>query len=96
MNSRNGHMKTCKGKINRRLNTKGNTLYEVVNKSDPNLLLSEADFVDAVNRNLSRGKFLLLIIGDGIKEGAASIADFLISSGHLNFTFGMVELTIFE
>lgn len=58
--------------------------------------MSESDFVDAVNRNLSRGKFLLLIIGDGIREGAASIAEFLTNAGHLNFTFGMIELTIYE
>jgi hypothetical protein len=37
-----------------------------------------------------------LIIGDGIKEGAASITEFLTNSGHLNFAFGMIELTIFQ
>lgn len=82
--------------LNRKLNKKGNTLYEIASRADSNLLLSEADFVDAVNRNLVRGKFLLLIIGDGIKEGAAGIAEFLNNSGHLNFTFGMIELTIYE
>jgi hypothetical protein len=82
--------------INKKLGVKGNTLYEIVCKADMDLIISEADFVDAVNRNLSRGKFLLLIIGDGIKEGAAGIAEFLTSAGHLNFTFGMIELTIFK
>ena len=50
-------------------------------------MLSEADFVDAVNRNLARGKFLLLIIEDGIKEGAASIAEFLTNSWSFKFHF---------
>ena len=82
--------------LNRKFQTKGNILYDLISKTDSNLLLNEADFVDAVNRNLRRGKFLLLIIGDGIREGAASIAEFLISSGHLNFTFGMIELSIYN
>lgn len=82
--------------INKKLGVKGNTLYEIVCKTDSDLIISEADFVDAVNRNLARGKFLLLIIGDGIKEGASSITEFLTNSGHLNFAFGMIELTIFQ
>ena len=82
--------------LNRKLNRKGNTLYEIAKEYDPNLVLNEADFVDNVSRNLTRGKFLLLIIGDGIREGAAGIADFLSSAAHLNFIFGMIELTIYS
>ncbi len=39
--------------------------------------LDEQDFIDNVSRNLRRGRFLLLIIGDGIKENVAQIAEFL-------------------
>jgi hypothetical protein len=82
--------------LNRKLNRKGNTLFEVAKAYDEHSILSEADFVDTVTRNLARGKFLLLIIGDGIREGASGIADFLTSSAHLNFIFGMIELTIYD
>ncbi len=82
--------------INRRLKTSGNRLYEIAKQADSNYLLGESDFVDAVNRNLRKGNFLLLVIGDGIREGAAGIAEFLVSSGHLNFTFAMIELAIYE
>ena len=82
--------------VNRRLDTSGNRLYEIVKMSDSNYLLSESVFVDAVSRNLRRGNFLLLVIGDGIREGTAGIAEFLVSSGHLNFTFAMIELAIYE
>ncbi len=82
--------------INRRLDTNGNKLYEIVKGSDSNYLLNESNFIDAVSKNLRRGKFLLLVIGDGIREGAAGIAEFLISSGNLNFTFAMIELAIYE
>ena len=82
--------------INRKLKRKGNTLYQIVKENTPNFLINEANFVDNVSRNLSRGKFLLVIIGDGIKEGAMNIANFLSSAGHLSFIFGMVELTVYE
>jgi hypothetical protein len=82
--------------INRKLKRKGNTLYEIIKEKNPNSLINEADFVDNVSRNLNRGKFLLIIIGDGIKEGAMNIANFLSSSAHLNFIFGMVELTLYQ
>ena len=80
--------------INRRLGKKGNTLYEIVQSTNSELAPPEADFVDTVNRNLERGKFLLLIVGDGIREGAIGITEFLSNVGHLNFAFAMIELSI--
>lgn len=82
--------------VNRRLGTKGNSIYEHASKADSNLLLTEPDFIDTVSRNLIRGKFLLLLVGDGIREGVQAIAEFLNNSAHLNFTFAMVELSIYE
>ncbi len=82
--------------INRRLNSKGNTLYNLVKEAHDDLVPQESDFVDSVSRNLERGRFLLLIAGDGIKEGAIGIAEFLSSAGNLNFTFAMVELNIYS
>ncbi|WMX16501.1 DUF4268 domain-containing protein [Aureispira sp. CCB-E] len=82
--------------INRKLKKKGNTLYKMAKEIHPDLIPNESDFVDSVSRNLSRGKFLLLIAGDGIREGAYSIAEFLTNAGHLNFSFAMVELNIFS
>lgn len=82
--------------INKRLNKKGNTLYDLAKEAHEGLVPPESDFVDSVSRNLERGRFLLLIAGDGIREGAIGIAEFLSSAGHLNFTFAMVELNIYS
>ncbi|MCL4819625.1 MAG: hypothetical protein KJ067_10805 [Vicinamibacteria bacterium] len=54
----------------------------------------EARFVDAVAQSLRRGDLLLLIIGDGIREGVGAITEFLEGHGTLHFTFGLVELAI--
>jgi hypothetical protein len=69
-------------------------LYSLVASTNPDV--PEAQFIDSVSRNLKRGEFLLLIVGDGIHEGVAAIADFLESHGTLHFTFGMVEMAIFR
>ena len=45
---------------------KGNVPFELVREQAPGV--DEAEFVDNVARHLRRGEFLLLIIGDGIRE----------------------------
>jgi hypothetical protein len=82
--------------VNRRLGKKGNTLYDLVKSYNADLVPPESDFVDSVSRNLKKGRFLLLIVGDGIREGASGIAEFLSNAGHLNFTFAMVELSLYQ
>ncbi|MDQ8190226.1 DUF4268 domain-containing protein [Roseibacillus persicicus] len=72
---------------------KGNSLMEIVREQHADL--NEAEFVDAVSRGLKQGRFLLLIVGDGIREGVASIADFIQRVGSLEFTFGLVELAFY-
>jgi len=53
-------------------------------------------FVDTVSRSLSRGRFLLLIVGDGIQEGVEHLADTLAKSPHLGFSLALVELAMFR
>jgi hypothetical protein len=57
---------------------------------------NEADFTDTVSRNLDSGKFLLLIVGDGIHEGVEDMAEFLQRTPQLGFTLGLVELALFK
>lgn len=78
----------------RRLGKKGNALFELVAAQYPDI--DEGQFVDEVQQSLKQGRFLLLILGDGIREGAAAIADFIGSVGSLEFTFGLVELAMYE
>ena len=55
-----------------------------------------ARFFDSVTQSLRRGDFLLLIVGDGIREGVGAITDFLDGHASLHFTFGLVEMAIFR
>lgn len=56
----------------------------------------EAMFADNVARNLQKGRLLLLVVGDGIREGVEAIAEYLQGATSLQFTFGLVEAQAFE
>jgi len=53
-------------------------------------------FIDAVSRNLRRGRFLLLLVGDGIHEGVETMTEFLQQHAGLHFTLGLVEMAVFQ
>lgn len=56
----------------------------------------EAEFVDNVTRHLQRGQFLLLIIGDGIREGVENIVDFVQRHSGLHFNLALVEAALYR
>ncbi len=58
-------------------------------------LTDEAAFIDRVAKQLRNGTFLLLIVGDGIRENTENIADFLNNYAGLSFAFGLVEERLF-
>lgn len=71
-----------------------NVLYELVAQRHPDVV--EAEFVDNVTRHLRRGEFLLLIIGDGIREGVEKIVDFVQQHSGLNFNLALVEAALYR
>jgi hypothetical protein len=58
--------------------------------------IDEATFNDRIARDLRLGRFLLLVVGDGIREGAAHLVDHLNDSMSLQHTLAVVELKIWE
>jgi len=80
--------------VSRKTGRKGNALFEIVSERNPGI--SEPQFVDEVSRSLRTGQFLMLIVGDGIREGVDAIAGFLEDYATLQFTFGLVELPVYK
>ena len=70
------------------------SLYDLASGPEP--VVGEAEFVDAVARNLSRGRAVIAVVGDGIREDIAPLAEMLQSHAGQRFTFALVELAIFE
>ena len=56
----------------------------------------QREFVDAVNRCLNAGRFLLLVVGDGIREGVEKMAEVLQRTPTLQYTLGLVELACYR
>ncbi len=79
--------------VNRRLGRNGNSLLELVRAANPTV--DEIQFNDALTANLRRGRFLLLIVGDGIREGVEAISEYLQVHAGLHFSLGLVELPIY-
>ncbi len=58
--------------------------------------LTEPEFIDAVSRNLRRGRIVILLVGDGIREETEQLVDMLQSHAGFHFTFALVELSVFS
>lgn len=56
----------------------------------------ESDFVDHVSRNLQQGRFLLLVVGDGIRESVQAMVEYLQSTPTLLFKLALVEIRFFK
>ena len=80
--------------VSKALKRKGNVPYELVREHAPDI--DEAEFVDNVSRHLKRGEFLLLIVGDGIREGVENIVQFVQSHSGLHFTLALVEAALYR
>jgi len=56
----------------------------------------EQIIIDTISRNLRTGRFLLLVVGEGIRESVEEMADFLQQTPQLLFTLALVELQVYE
>jgi len=79
--------------VSRSLKRDGNPLLELVRAVDPEV--DEQQFNDARTTNLRRGRFLLLIVGDGIRAGVEAITEYLQLHAGLHFSLGLVEMPIY-
>ncbi len=73
---------------------RGQDLLDVMKNAEGDF--DEVSFIDHVSRNLARGYFLLLIVGNGIREGAERMADYLQKSPGLHFSLALVELALYR
>ena len=72
-------------------------LWDLVNKNTHGGgLTDESEFIDQTSRALNDGKFLLLIVGDGIREDMERMTAYLQAAPQLLFSLHLVELQIYE
>jgi hypothetical protein len=73
----------------------GSNPFELV-RSHMDSSIREPEFVDAVSRSLREGRFLVLLAGDGIREGVQSLTELVNRSATLAFTFGIIEVAFYQ
>ncbi len=71
-------------------------LFDLVSSRFPAEVKSEADFTDAVQKNLWNARFMLLVAGDGIRENLEDMLGLLHQQPQMLFTLGLVEMQIYE
>jgi hypothetical protein len=57
---------------------------------------TEQEFLDALAVNLERGRLLLTLVGDGIRESVQEMADYLQKFAQLQFVLGLVDLAVYQ
>jgi hypothetical protein len=80
--------------VAKRLARGPSALLDIVRTADPTV--DEIEFNDNLTTNLRRGRFLLLLVGDGIRERVETIAEYLQAHAGLHFSLGLVELPIYK
>jgi hypothetical protein len=71
-----------------------NSLVEIVASHEKDL--DEAEFIDAVTRNLRRGRAVIAVVGDGIREDILPLTELLQTHAGHRFTFALVELAVYD
>lgn len=70
------------------------SLFEIIQEVYPEA--DEVTFVDNIQKNISKGRFLLAIIGDGIRENMEELVKYIHRDGNLNFTLALIEMSVYK
>jgi hypothetical protein len=73
----------------------GQTIYQLVSERYPDETEAQSDFIDSISKTLRSARFMLLIVGDGIKENLEGMVGLLQTQPQMLFTFGLVELQVY-
>ncbi|MBI4370010.1 MAG: hypothetical protein HY547_07260, partial [Elusimicrobia bacterium] len=71
------------------------TLYDALKQADKDLL-PEDELADAVDKNLSEGRMILAVLGEGIREGLRGMADMIGKSPDMLFRVALIEVGLYR
>jgi hypothetical protein len=83
-------------KYNRQYNANAEGILDTIRRFEPIDESDETFLIDSISRNLKRGRFLLLIVGDGIRESVEDMVEYLSQSPQLYFTLALIELQVYR
>lgn len=77
-------------------NNTTSSLFEKMIKLNYQKVEDESIFIDIVEKNIKNARFLLMIVGDGIREGVKGMVEFLNSTPNMQYRFALCELEVYE
>lgn len=80
--------------VSARIGAAGNIPFERVRAVHPDVV--EQDFIDATARSLRSGRFMMIILGDGIREDVESIAELINRNAAAAFQLAVVEAALYD
>lgn len=80
--------------VSRRTGIKGNSPHSIVTNRFGEI--DEAVFVDGVTQSLRHGDFMLVIAGDGIRQDAQGIVEFIQDAGNMRFVLALIEVAVYK
>lgn len=78
------------------LNNNAKGVIELIKEFDLIDENQEQIIIDNIDRNFKRGRLLLLIVGDGIRESVEDMVEYLSNTPQVQFTLGLVELQVYK
>lgn len=81
---------------NKHFNSNSDGLLATIRRYEPIDETDEQYFIDSISKNLFRGRFLLLIVGDGIRESIEDMVEYLNQTPQLFFTLSLIELQVYR
>jgi hypothetical protein len=89
-----GDLETAVAKARSATGESPKSIFELVSSQYP--AADQAEFYDAVSRNLARGRAIIVVLGDGIREEVQSLAAILQGHAGHRFTFALVEMAVYR
>lgn len=80
----------------RKRNTSAKGILDMIKENEFIDELDEKIVIDNIDRNLKRGRLLLLIVGDGVRESVEDMVEYLSNSAQLLFTLGLIEIQVYK
>jgi hypothetical protein len=71
-------------------------LLQIMRRAADDGPFNENEFIENIARNLRKGRFLLLVVGDEVSAEAERMVEFIQRTPHLHFTLGLIELALFH
>lgn len=82
--------------VYRNYHKKSSSLFEALVGEKYQMPENEATFIDITEKNIKNARFLLMIVGDGIREGVERMADFLNETPNMQYRLALCELEVYD